>query len=272
MEVKSALAHHFEIKDMDKISYFLGVKVLQDIEKGTIWIGQSLYTENILQYIKMDEAKSVKTPVNSSQKLMNASDDSVCVDKELYQCAVGKLLYLSTRTRPDILFAVSRAARYTSKPTEDHWKAINHILRYLVGTTKYGLLYSRNISQIDDVGYSDADWGGDLDDRKSTSGYIFQIAGGPVSWCSRKQSCVALSTSEAEYIALTSAAQEGIWLRQLISEILKKPMKPVTIYEDNQSTICLAGGDRITLFKNHSHIYRSDFAYPHTKSFLYIWE
>ena len=188
----------------------------------------------------MDEAKSVKTPVNSSQKLMKASDDSVCVDKELYQCAVGKLLYLSTRTRPDISFAVSRAARYTSKPTEDHWKAIKHILRYLVGTTKYGLLYSRNTSQIDCVGYSDADWGGDLDDRKSTSGYIFQIAGGPVSWRSRKQSCVALSTSEAEYIALTSAAQEGIWLRQLISEILKKPMKPVTIYEDNQSTICLA--------------------------------
>ena len=103
-----------------------------------------------------------------------------------------------------------------------------------MGTTKYGLLYS---SQIDCVGYSDADWGGDLDDRKSTSGYIFQIAGGPVSWRSRKQSCVALSTSEAEYIALTSASQEG---RQLISDILKKPMKPVTIYEDNQSTICLA--------------------------------
>ena len=115
---------------------------------------------------------------------------------------------------------------------------MKHIFRYLVGTDNYGLLYS-NKDQSDCTGYSDADWGGDLDDRKSTSGYVFQLGSGPISWRSQKQSCVALSTAEAEYIALTCAAQEGIWLRQLMSELTKKSLPPTTIHEDNQSAICL---------------------------------
>ena len=128
-----------------------------------------------------------------------------------------------------------------------HWKAVKHILRYLIGTINYGLLYSRTSSVC--LGYSDSDWGGDLDNRKSTSGYVFQIGGGPVSWQSRKQSCVALSTSEAEYIALTPAAQEAIWLRQLLSELEQEPEKKVVIYEDNQSTICLSKNPQ---FHGHS--------------------
>ena len=116
---------------------------------------------------------------------------------------------------------------------------IKHILRYLVETTNYGLLYKRN-SQLECCGYSDADWAGDIDDCKSTSGYVFQIGGAPVSWKSSKQSCVALSTTEAEYIALSTAAQEAIWLRRLLSELKRESMKPTTIYEDNQSAICLS--------------------------------
>ena len=108
------------------------------------------------------------------------SEDSEYIDAELYQSAVGKLLYLSTRTRPDISFAVSSVARYTAKPTTDHWKAVKHIFRYLVGTVDFGLFYSKSSSVC--LGYSDSDWGGDLDDRKSTSGYVFQIGGGPIIW------------------------------------------------------------------------------------------
>ena len=103
-------------------------------------------------------------------KLSKGTEDSEYMDIELYQSAVGKLLYLSTRTRPDISFAVSSVARYTAKPTVDHWKAVKHILRYLIGTINYGLLYSRTSSVC--LGYSDSDWGGDLDDRKSTSGCL----------------------------------------------------------------------------------------------------
>ena len=238
-EVKDALTNRFDIKDLGQVNSFLGVKIIQNLEKGTIWAGQPSYTESILKHFNMRDAKAAKTPVNSSLKLIKALDDSECIDQELYQSAVGKLLYLSTRSRPDIAFAVSKVARYTSKPTVEHWKAVKHIFRYLVGTINHGILFSRS-SSSECIGYSDADWGGDLDDRKSTSGFIYQIGEGPVSWSSRKQNSVALSTSEAEYVALASAAQEAIWLRQLMSELTKTPIKTITINEDNQSAICLS--------------------------------
>lgn len=240
VEVKNALASKFNVKDMGELKYFLGVKVIQDIAGGNVWIGQPSYTETILQQFSMTEAKSVKTPVNPSIKLSKATDESKCVDPEMYQSAVGKLLYLSTRTRPDVTFAVCNVAKYTSNPTEEHWKAVKHILRYLVGTINYGLLYNRADSSSECCGYSDADWAGDLDDRKSTSGYVFQVGGAPVSWRSCKQSSVALSTAEAEYIALSSAAQEAIWMRTLLSELKRESTKPALIYEDNQAAICLS--------------------------------
>ena len=134
-------------------------------------------------------------------------------------------MYLSVSTRPDITYAVGNLARYTSKPTKAHWTALNRVLRYLKGTTHYGILYSRNESIIC-VGYSDSDWAGDVNDRKSTSGYLFQVSGGAVTWKSKKQSCVALSTAEAEYVALSSAAQESVWLRKIITELWSPQPQP----------------------------------------------
>uniref|UniRef100_A0A1X7UFM2 Reverse transcriptase Ty1/copia-type domain-containing protein n=1 Tax=Amphimedon queenslandica TaxID=400682 RepID=A0A1X7UFM2_AMPQE len=127
----------------------------------------------------MSDATATKTPVNPGVKLSKGTEDSELIDADLYQSAVGKLLYLSTRTQPDISFAVPSVARYTAKPTSEHWKAVKHIFRYLVGTVDFGLLYSRTSSIC--VGFSDSDWGGDLDGRKSTSGYVFQIGGGRTS-------------------------------------------------------------------------------------------
>ena len=160
----------------------------------------------------MTDAKAVKTPMNPSMKLSKATDSSKAVNIEKYQSAFGKLLYLATRTRPDIAFAICNVAKYTANPTDEHWMAVKHILRYLAGTVQYGLVYTKD-NLIECCEYSDADWARDLDDRKSTSGYIFQVGGGSVSWKCSKQSCVALSTAEAEYMALSSAAQEAIWMR-----------------------------------------------------------
>ena len=161
----------------------------------------------------------------------------VCISQQgLY---LGSLLYLSTRTRPDIAFAVNSVARFCSNPTKQHWTAVKRIFRYLRGTTWFGLLYSKGESGAL-IGYSDADWGGDGNDYKSTSGYVFQIGGTAVSWRSKKQTCVALSTSEAEYIALSSAAQEAVWMRALNSDLKNQPSEPTVIFEDNQSAICLA--------------------------------
>ena len=111
---------------------------------------------------------------------------------------------------------MNNVAKFSSHPTIQHWTGVKRIMRYLKGITNIGLLYSKQES-CKCVGYSDSDWGGDLDDRKSTSGYFFQIGSGPVSWRSKKQSCVALSTAEAEYMALASAGQEAVWMRLLTS-------------------------------------------------------
>ena len=116
--------------------------------------------------------------------------------------------YLSSRTRPDIAYAVSNVAQFSVKPNKQHWTAVKRILRYLQGTKKFGLLYAKEGSK-ECVGYSDADWAGDLDNQRSTSGYVFKISGAVVSWRSKKQTCVALSMAEVEYMALANATQEA---------------------------------------------------------------
>ena len=149
---------------------------------------------------------------------------------------MGSLLYLATRTRPDIAFAVSTVAKCSTCPTKEHWTAVKRIMRYLKGTIHLGLFYGKGDPTC--VGYSDAHWGGDSDDHKSTSGFLFQLGGTVVTWHSKKQSCVALSTAEAEYMALASAAQDAVWLKQLIEELTQSSVKPLT--EDNQSAISIA--------------------------------
>ena len=142
-------------------------------------------------------------------------------------------------TRPDITYAVSNVAKFCANPAKEHWTAVERIMRYLVGTMYLALLYRKNELKSC-VGFSDADWAGDLDERKSTSGYIFQLSGAAISWRSKKQAYVALSTAEAEYIALASAAQEAVWVQQLLTDLRSNPEEATRIYEDNQSAICLA--------------------------------
>lgn len=238
-DVKKELSQNFKMKDLGPLHHFLGVTVVQDQTAGSIWLGQPSYTEKLLQKFGMSDCKPVKTPVNPDVKLTQCEhDDDVC-DQKTYQAMVGSLLYLSTRTRPDLAYAVGSVARYCAKPTKEHWMGVKRILRYLKGTVDFGLLYSREASP-DCVGYCDADWAGDVGDRKSTSGYVFLQGGAAITWKSSKQSCVALSTAEAEYVALSAAAQEAIWLQQLTSDLLNKNIRETTIHEDNQSAMCMA--------------------------------
>ena len=236
--VKGELSFKFEMKDLGALHYFLGVKVIQDLLTGVIWIGQPSYTEKVLQQYRMHDCKAVSTPVNSDLKLVAAENPKEVVNHRMYQAIVGSLLYLSTRTRPDIAYAVSSVARFCAEPTQQHWVAVKRILRYLKGTRNYGLSYKKD-DESEVTGYSDADWAGDIGDRKSTSGYVFIQAGAAISWKSSKQTCVALSTAEAEYVALSAAIQEALWLQQLMSDVLNKHIEEMTVHEDNQSTISL---------------------------------
>jgi transposase InsO family protein len=238
-EIKKALAEKFDLKDLGELKYFLGVNVQMKRECGAIWIGQSLYIESVLKKFGMETAKAISTPVDTGIKLLKATTGNDIADPELYQSAIGSLLYISTKTRPDIAYAVGNVARFCSNPSKEHWVAVKRIFRYLRGTTDLGLLYKKS-SPAELIGYSDADWGGDIQDSKSTSGYCFEIGGTLVSWKSSKQGCVALSTAEAEYVALSSAAQEATWLRELCKDVGYKSSGPTIIYEDNQAAIKMA--------------------------------
>ena len=249
-KVKIAIGNKFNVTDMGEMHHFLGVKVVQNYTVGKIWIGQSTYAKELLIRFKMEESNPTDTPVDVGMKLMKGKDGE-SVNKEKYQSVVGSLLFLSTRTRPYIAYAVGTTARFSASPTKSHWTAVKRILRYINGTLDLGLLYS-NEESVNLVGFSDADWAGDQNDRKSTSGYIFQLSNGAVSWRSKKQSCVALSTAEAEYMALSSAFQEAAWMRQLLSGLIGiqvDSLGPTLIFEDNQSTICMS--------KNHQFHGRS---------------
>ena len=156
---------------MGKLHYFLGVKIAYP-GSGKIWIGQPAYTAEVLKQFQMENAKPTATLINNGAKLTKAIEDSKLFNQELYQTAIGSLLYLSTR--PDIAYAVSNVARFCSKPTMEYWKSIKHIMCYLNGTRNYGLLYDKKVTDF--IGYSDVDWASDLDDRRSTSGYIFKLS------------------------------------------------------------------------------------------------
>ena len=147
----------------------------------------------------MEHCKPANTPKAPGTKLLKATEQSEIIDPTLYQSAVGSLLYLSGWTGPDIAFVVSQVAKFCSSPTKEHWSAVKRILRYLKGTPNYGLSYSRNYDINGTlIRYSDAGWAGNVNDRKSTSGYVFMMSGAAVSWKNRKQTCVTLSTKESE--------------------------------------------------------------------------
>lgn len=161
------------------------------------------------------------------------------VDSTMFKSLVGGLRYL-VHTRPDISYAVGMVSRFMERPTVQHLNAVKRILRYVNGTKEYGLVYTENFGNHLLSGYSDSDLRGSVNDRKSTGGMAFYLSDSLITWVSQKQRCVALSTCEAEFIAATAAACQGIWLRNLLNRILDVNTGPVVIYVDNRSAIDLA--------------------------------
>ena len=169
------------------------------------------------------------------------SDDNYSkqVDKVMYQSIVGSLLYAAVATRPDISQAVGVISKFSSRPTEAHLTAAKRILRYLKGTASLAVKYQKS-SNGTLIGYADADWAGDSEDRHSTTGNLFLLVEGSISWLSKKQAIVALSTSEAEYVSVSAATQEAVWIRRLLADIQAVPEGPTVIMEDNQGAIGIA--------------------------------
>lgn len=245
-KLKTQLRNEFEMKDLGEAKKILGMEIDRDRVKGTVCLSQKQYLKKVLQRFGMDKnTKPVSTPLAHHFKLSALMSPRTDKEREYmaqvpYACAVGSLMYAMVCTRPDISQAVSIVSRYMHDPGKMHWQAVKWILRYILGTVDVGLMFERD-DQFGRhvVGYVDSDYAGDLDKRRSTSGYVFTLARGPVSWRSTLQSTVALSTTEAEYMAVTEAVREAIWLHGLLED-LGLIQKHVDVYCDSQSAIHLA--------------------------------
>lgn len=213
---KGEMHRLFRMSDLGLLSYYLGIEVKQT--EAAITLGQSAYAQKLLDKARMTDCNLCQSPMEPRLKLSKHTGTPE-VDATLYRSLVGSLRYL-VHTRPDIAFAVGYVSRYMEKPQQEHLAAVKHLLRYIAGTVNFGLSYSKHGKKGKDLtGYSDSDLGGDLDDRKSTTGTIFFINDMPVSWQSQKQRVVALSSCEAEYIAGAAGACQAVWLARVRSDV-----------------------------------------------------
>lgn len=189
----------------------------------------------------MEDCKPVKTPSDTNQRLsvQMVNEVNSLVGKVPYQEAVGSLLYLTQATRPDIAFAVNDVSRFNGNHSEAHWNAVKRIFRYLRGTVELKLRYTTGNS-VQLHAFCDADWASDIDRRRSCTGFLTKLSNAAISWCSKRQPIVALSSTEAEYIAMSAAVCEITWIKQLYDELDMGVAKNVVLYCDNQSTIKLS--------------------------------
>lgn len=237
-EILKKLNQHFDTKDLGNIKNYLGIQIERE-EDGSFLLNQRHKIQEIIETFGMEDAKPVKAPMETNYlKEMNCQDNPLPTNTQ-YRKAIGKLLYLTTATRPDIAATVGILCRKVSMSSKKDWNAVKRIIRYLKGTSHYKLKLPAS-DEITLTGYVDADWAGDTSDRKSTSGYLFFLSGGAISWTSRKQLSVTLLSTEAEYVAAAQASQEVIWLRQLLTDLGQPQLGPTEIYEDNQGCLVLA--------------------------------
>lgn len=237
-EIKKFLSSTFKMKDIGPAKSCLGININQGDDY--IELDQTSYINDILDHYGMKDCKPMGTPSDTNQKLsvQTFSPENSLVGQVPYQEAVGSLLYLTQATRPDIAFAVNDVSRFNNNHSDIHWKAIKRIFRYLSGTKHYKLKYTRK-GLTDLHIYCDADWASDIDKRRSCTGFVAKLSNAAISWQSKRQSTTALSSTEAEYMALSSAVCEVIWIRQLAMEIDQATEKPTLVLCDNESAIKL---------------------------------
>jgi hypothetical protein len=230
------LGQTFRIRPMGPVKRFLSMDIIRP-NSFTIHVSHQNYVQRILTKFNMQNCNPAKTPCDSQSIPPKTVDGDEPTDAEEYRSITGSIMHLAVYTRPDIMFATSKLAQFNDNPSVQHYHAAKHLLRYIQGTKHFVLTYTTTLNPFAPIGFCDASYAADPDDRKSTSGYIFFLANGPISWQSVKQSTVALSTMEAEYIALSEAAKEAKFLRHLLSTIFTPIFTPTVIKTDSQAAL-----------------------------------
>ena len=233
-EFSELMQDEFEMSMMGELKFFLGIQINQC--KDGVYVHQSKYTKELLKKFKLEDCKVMNTPMHPTCTL-SKEDEGAKVDQKLYRGMIGSLLYL-TASRPDILFSVCLCARFQSDPRESHMTAVKRIFRYLKGTTNLGLLYRKSLD-YKLIGFCDADYAGDRIERKSTSGNCQFLGDNLISWASKRQTTIAMSTAEAEYISAASCCTQLLWMKHQLEDY-QIIANSIPIYCDNTAAICLS--------------------------------
>jgi len=245
------LMDKYDIPHCDEAGVVLGMRITRDRKARTLKLDQEIYLMKLVAKHGMLECNPAQTPLEERSSKSNEAEDSSKPEdsrwRDHYGSLVGALLYAALSTRPDIAYAASVMARSVSNPSHGDWLAAKRVLRYIKGTASIGLTFGSAMPCADGVtlapSFCDADWAGDLHGRRSTTGLILKVNGCTVSWASKKQHTVSLSSAEAEYMAAGAATQEIIWLRGLLSELGFQQREPTVLQVDNQSAIAIASDD-----------------------------
>ena len=246
---KTHIGTAFDMVDLGPIKSCLGLQV--DRDDTTIRLHQAKYISELLDKYQMSKSKTQPTPLGLNVKLLQQAcpqtqSERNSMARYSYASLVGSLMYLAYATRPDISYVVSVLGQFMSNPGRSHWNATNRVLRYLKGTMDYALVYNRRHIPSNEprlIAYTDADWGGCPNTSRSTSGACFFMDKSLISWYSKKQHCVAVSTTEAKYVAASMASRELIWLQRLLQSFQQISQTPALLYCDNQSAISLTKDD-----------------------------
>ena len=245
---EARLKKQYELNDLGDVQHILGMRVTTSIDKRSLTIDQHTYITDKLKEFGFEHtrARTISSPAEISSKHTSTDQSLEYTDKRTYQAIVGSLISASCSTRRDITHATNMVARKMSTPTANDMIKAKRVLRYLNTQPNLGLLYTPNHHQGDELtltAYCDADWAGDLNDRKSTTGYCTFINDNLIDRQSKKQPTVALSSTEAEYMSIVEVAKEVIWMTSILTELRQKVHKPIIIYVDNQSAIKISEND-----------------------------
>jgi len=260
LETKKFLSCKFDMKDLGEASYVLGIEIHRDRSNGILGLSQKIYIEKVLKKYNMHKCSASPAPIVKGDKFGTfqcpKNEYEVVQMKNIpYASAVGSIMYAQVCTRPDLAFITGMLGRYQSNPGIDHWKAVKKALRYIQGTKDLMLTYKRS-DNLEVIGYLDADFAGCVDTKKSTSGYIFTLAGGAISWKSSKQTVTASSTMQAEFVACYEATGQATWLKNFIPglRVVDSISGPLTLYCDNQLAVLYSSNNKSSGAAKHIDI------------------
>ncbi|KAE8880335.1 Retrovirus-related Pol polyprotein from transposon TNT 1-94 [Phytophthora fragariae] len=244
-EVKMALKSAFKMKELGETKFILGMEIDHDRMAGTLMIKQTRYIDDVTNRFNQQDAKEVVNQCESGMKLTKMQSPTTNAERQAmktkpYRSLIGCLLYITTCTRPDMAYIVTQLSRFLENPGQQHWKAAIRVLRYLKSTKDLGIIYNSNDCKVMLEAYTDAHWGSNLDDRRLVSGIMTMIGSAPVVFKSKYQRTVALSSAEAEYMALSQCTQEVMWTRAMLKDLGHEQVGATQVWEDNQGVIALA--------------------------------